>query len=138
MLRVTESITLADREVGERFVRAIGPGGQNVQKEQTAVELRLDIAASSLPADVKHRLLALPGRAVTADGVLVVVGRARRSQIENREAARARLMALLRRAAKPPQVRRPTKPRRAVREERLVSKQRRSAIKRSRSGRPEE
>ncbi len=136
MIRVTESITLDDREVDERFVRAMGPGGQNVRKEATAVELRLDIGASSLPQDARDRLKALAGRAVTTDGVLVVVSRARRSQAENRETARARLVALLQRAAALPKKRRPTKPRRAVREERLSSKKLRGAVKRSRGRSP--
>jgi ribosome-associated protein len=129
---VTESITLDETEVKERFVRAIGPGGQNVRKEATAVELRFDIGASSLTPDVKDRLMALAGRAVTTDGVLVVVSRAHRSQSENREAARARLVTLLQRAANPPMKRRPTKPHRAVREERLASKKLRAAVKQSR------
>jgi ribosome-associated protein len=111
MIRVTDAIALNDHEVEERFVRAIGPGGQNVRKEETAVELRFDIGASALPSDVKERLMALAGRAVTTDDVLVVVSRVHRSQPENREAARARLIALLQRAAKPPKKRRPTKPR---------------------------
>jgi ribosome-associated protein len=138
MLRVTDSITLDDHEVDERFVRAIGPGGQNLRKEETAVELRFDIAASSLPTAVKDRLVTLAGRAVTNDGVLVVTSRVHRSQAENREAARARFIALVQRAAKPPKQRRPTKPRRAVREERLASKKRRSAVKASRDWRREQ
>jgi ribosome-associated protein len=133
MLRVTDSITLGDHEVEERFVRAMGPGGQNVRNEETAVELRLDVGGSSLPADVQDRLLQLAGRAVTTEGVLVVVSRAHRSQAENRKAARVRLVALLRRAAKPPTTRRLTKPRRAVREERLAAKKRRGTVKLSRS-----
>jgi ribosome-associated protein len=133
MIRVTDSIALDDREVEERFVRAMGPGGQNVRNEATAVELRFDIGASALPPDLKERLEALAGRAVTTDGVLVVVSRAHRSQPENREAARARLIALLQRAAQAPKTRRPTRPRRAVREERLASKTLRGAVKRSRS-----
>ncbi len=133
MLRVTDSIALDDHEVEERFVRAMGPGGQNARKEQTAVELRLDVGGSSLPADVQDRLLQLAGRAVTTQGVLVVVSRAHRSQAENREAARARLIALLRRAAKPPTPRRLMKPSRVAREERLASKKRRGTVKLSRS-----
>jgi ribosome-associated protein len=132
MIRVTDKLSLDDREVEERFVRAIGPGGQNVRKEETAVELRLDIAASSLPADVKERLRLLAGKAVTTEGVLVIVSRAHRLQAENREAARGRLIALLERAANPPKKRRLTKPSRAVREERLASKKRRGAVKASR------
>src|SRR4051812_1892126 len=118
MLRVTDTIALEDREVKERFVRAMGPGGENMRKEGTAVELRFDLGASSLQPDMKHRIVARAGRAVTADGVLVVVSRVHRSQAENREAARARLLTLLQRAATPPNKRRPTKPRRTVREER--------------------
>jgi ribosome-associated protein len=133
VIRVTKSIGLADQEVEERFVRASGPGGQNVRKEATAVELRLDINASSLPLDVKERLIVLGGRAVTTRGVLVVVSRAHRSQADNRQAARARLFALLQRAAEPPKERRPTTPTKATREERLESKKWRSAVKFTRS-----
>jgi ribosome-associated protein len=138
MLRVTDSIALDDREVEERFVRGVGPGGQNVRKEATAVELRLDIGQSPLPTDVKERLVALSGRAVTSEGVLVVLSRAHRSQAENREAARDRLIALLQRAATPLKKRRVTKPRRAVREGRLAAKRRRGAVKQARSGRGEQ
>jgi len=138
MLRVTDGIILGDHEVEERFVRASGPGGQNLRKEETAVELRFDIAASSLPADVKERLVPLAGRAVTNDGVLVVTSRVHRSQADNREAAHARLIALLQRAATPRKQRRPTRPRLAVREERLASKRRRAAAKASRDWRREQ
>ena len=138
MLRVNDSIALDDHEVEERFVRATGPGGQNMRKEETAVELRFDIAASSLPADMKERLVALAGRAVTTDGVLVLVSRAHRSQPDNREAAHSRLLALLQQTAKPPKKRRPTRPRRAVRENRLASKRRRSEVKASRRWRPDQ
>ena len=133
MIQVTDTIVLNDREIKERFIRATGPGGQNVNKVATAVELRVDLRRSSLPPDVKERLIALAGRHVTTDGVLVVDSRAYRSQAQNRDAARARLLALLRRAAKPPRERKPTKPRPTAREERLVSKKRQGAVKRSRS-----
>jgi ribosome-associated protein len=116
----------------------MGPGGQNPRKEETAVELRFDIARSSLPTDVKTRLSSLAGRAVTHDGVLVIMSRVHRSQAENRHAAHARLTALLERAAKPPKQRRPTKPPRSVREERLASKKQRGVVKASRSGRDEQ
>jgi ribosome-associated protein len=138
MIQVTDTIVLNDREVKERFVRATGARGQNVNKEATAVELRVDIERSSLPSDVKKRLTTLAGRHVTTGGVLVIVSRALRSQLQNREAAHARLVTLLKRAAKPPTRRKGTRPAQAVREERLISKHRQSAIKRSRSGRDED
>ena len=133
MIQVTDTIMLNDREINERFVRATGPGGQNMNKDATAVELRIDIGKSSLPSDVKDRLIALGGRHVTTDGVLVIVSRAHRSQVQNRDDARAQLVALLKRAAKPPKKRIATKPGSAAREEGLVSKERQSAVKRSRS-----
>ena len=138
MIQVTDAIVLNDRDVKERFVRAAGPGGQNVNQEATAVELRVDIGRSSLPRDLKERLTALGGRHVTSDGVLVVVSRAFRSQIQNREGARTRLVALLQRAATPSKKRKATKPGPSARRERRVSKQRHSAIKRFRSGRSED
>jgi ribosome-associated protein len=133
MIRVGETIAMNDREVEERFVRAMGPSGQNARREATAVELRLDIAASSLPPDVKDRLVALAGRAVTSDGVLVIVGRARRSQPENRVAARARLLALLQRAARAPKQRQPTVLGRTKRAARVATTRRHGAVKQGRS-----
>jgi ribosome-associated protein len=138
MIQVTDTIVLNDRDVKERFVRATGARGQNVNKEATAVELRVDLERSSLPRDVKKRLMALAGRHVTTSGVLVIVSRALRSQLQNRDAAHARLITLLKRAAKPPKRRKGTRPAQAVVEERLISKHRQSAIKRSRSGRDDE
>lgn len=132
MIRVTEAITLDDREVEERFVRAAGPGGQNLKKEATAVELRFDIGASSLPPDVKERLVAVAGRGVTTHGILVVVSRVHRSQAQNRDAARARFVALLQRAAKVPKTRTQTDPLVAAREKRLASKKLRGSVKQSR------
>lgn len=138
MIHITDTIALDDGEIKERFVRSMGSGGQNVNKEATAVELRVDIRKSSLPSDLKERLVALAGRHVTTDGVLVVVSRAHRSQTQNRDAARNRLVALLKRAAKVPKKRKATKPRKAARERRLVAKERHSVVKRSRSGRDED
>ena len=134
MLQVTDTIMLDDREVEERFVRAWGSAGQHLTKTATAVELRLNISASSLPDDVKARLTTLGGRAVTSEGVLVVVSRLGRSQRQNRETARARLLVLLRRAATPPKIRKGTHPRAAVRARRLTAKRSRGGVKRSRGG----
>src|SRR5205823_4737934 len=141
MIPLAEGIILDDAaEVEERFVRAFGPGGRNPNKEATAVELRLDVSASSLRPEVKQRLIELAGRAVTAGGVLVVVSRVHRSQAKNREAARTRLITLLQRAAKPLRTRRPTKPSAAGREHRLASKKFEAGVKKSRRrlGRREE
>jgi ribosome-associated protein len=132
MLRITNALSLADDEIEERFVRAPGPGGQNVDKVATSVELRFDISRSSLPDDVKHRLIRAGGSRVSREGVLVIESREFRSQARNREAARARLAALIRRALTPPKVRRPTAPTSASRQRRLEAKKQRGAIKRLR------
>ena len=135
-IAITTRLSIDDREVDERFVRASGPGGQNVNKVSTAVELRFDIARSSLPDDMKIRLRTLAGNRVTADGVLVIDSREHRTQAMNREAARARLVALLPQAAGRPRSRRPTRPGKAAKERRLGEKKRRADVKsgRRRSG----
>ena len=129
MIRVTDAILIEDRELEERFVRASGPGGQNVNKVSTAVELRFDVNASSLPPDVRQRLVALAGNRMTGEGVLLIDSREHRTQAQNREAARQRLVELVAQAAKKPKRRRPTKPKPAARERRLESKKARSRVK---------
>jgi ribosome-associated protein len=129
MIRITDTIAIDDRELDERFVRASGPGGQNVNKVSTAVELRFDVRGSSLPYDVKERLITLAGSRMTNEGVLLIDSREHRTQAQNREAARARLVAMLQQAAKRPKTRRPTKPKPAAKEKRLESKRQRSDVK---------
>jgi ribosome-associated protein len=131
-LIVTPAIAIPDESLEERFIRASGPGGQNVNKVATAVELRFNVAASSLPDRVKQRLVLLAGSRMSADGVLLIDSRAHRTQAQNREAARERLVELLQEAAKRPKARRPTKPTKASREQRLESKTIRARIKRTR------
>lgn len=139
MIPVTRRIALDEREIEESFVRASGPGGQNVNKLSTAVELRFDLRNSpSLPEAVRARLAALAGRRLTKDGVLVIVAQRHRTQERNRADALARLIELVRQAAEPPPPpRRPTRPSLGAKRRRLESKGRRGAIKRLRGGKPE-
>ena len=139
MIRVTHRISLDESELQESFIRASGPGGQHVNKTDSAVQLRFDVAASpNIPDDVKARLARLAGSRMTAAGVLIIVGDTYRSQLRNREDVRERLIDLNRDAAVPPTPRRPTKPTLGSKKRRLEAKGQRSAIKRLRSGKPED
>ena len=137
MIRVTDTITLDEAELEESFVRASGPGGQNVNKLSTAVQLRFDVRRSpSLPNDVAIRLMKAAGSRLTLDGVIVITAQRHRTQERNRADARERLVELIREAATPPKPRRATKPTKASKLRRLESKKRRSGVKNLRQSRP--
>jgi ribosome-associated protein len=133
MIAINDELTLDDAEISETFIRASGPGGQNVNKVASAAQLRFDVGASpSLPEPVKARLKGLAGKRLTLDGVIVITAQRFRSQERNRDDARERLVALIRRAAEPPKPRRKTRPSAAQREARLAAKARRGVVKRRR------
>jgi ribosome-associated protein len=133
MLQITPTLAIDESELEERFVRASGPGGQNVNKVATAVQLRFDVERSAeLNDEIRGRLRALAGSRLTSDGVLVIDARTFRTQAENREAARDRLIDLIRRALVRPKRRRKTRPSAASKERRLTSKKSRSETKRAR------
>jgi ribosome-associated protein len=137
MIAVSESLAIDERALSESFVRASGPGGQNVNKVSSAVQLRLDLAASGLPEPVQRRLARLAGRRLTADGSVLILAQRHRTQERNREDALDRLLDLVRRAAEPPKPRRPTKPTLASKRRRLETKARRSRVKRTRGDKHE-
>ena len=137
MIPVTAKIALDEREIDEQFVRASGPGGQNVNKLSTAVQLRFDVRHSpSLPPEVRARLERLAGARLTREGVVVIIAQRHRTQGRNREDALERLLDLIRQAAVAPVKRRPTRPTKASRERRIEGKKRRAGIKHLRSSRP--
>jgi ribosome-associated protein len=137
MLRVTDTISIDDSELSESFVRSSGPGGQNVNKVSSAVQLRFDARHSpSLPNDVAIRLMKLAGSRLTKDGVIVIVAQQYRDQVRNRADARERLFDLIRQAAVKPTVRRATKVPKAAKRKRLDEKKHRGSIKSLRRGRP--
>ncbi len=137
MHQVTDHISIDDSELEESFVRSSGPGGQNVNKVSSAVQLRFDVRRSpSLPNDVALRLMKLAGSRLTKDGVIVIVAQSHRDQTRNRADARERLFDLIREAAVRPVPRRATKVPKAQKRKRVEGKKHRSAIKSMRGGRP--
>jgi ribosome-associated protein len=137
MIRITDSISIDKSELSESFIRASGPGGQNVNKVSSAVQLRFDARhSSSLPNDVAVRLMRLAGKRLTKDGVIVIVAQQHRTQERNREDARNRLFEMIRQAAVRPTPRRPTKVPKSERRQRLEAKKHRSTIKSLRRSKP--
>jgi ribosome-associated protein len=137
MIRITDHISIDESEIEESFVRSSGPGGQNVNKLSTAVQLRFDVRRSpSLPNDVAIRLMRLAGRRMTKDGVLVLIAQNHRTQERNRAEAMERLVDLVQQAAVKPIARRATKPTKASKERRIEGKKRRSGIKNLRQSKP--
>ena len=133
MIEITPSLSIDERELTFEYIRASGPGGQNVNKVATAVQLRFDLRASSLPDDVRKRLIKLAGKRVTHESVLVLEAKQYRTQEQNREDAIQRLVDWIRKATVKPKKRTKTKPTAASREKRLKSKKVRGEVKRLRS-----
>jgi ribosome-associated protein len=133
MIRTDSHVMIDERALQERFVHASGPGGQNVNKVATAVQLKFDVNRAALSAPVRDRLIGLAGRRITADGILTIIARRFRTQERNRHDARERLLALLLRAQTAPKRRRPTRPTAASMERRLTAKRHRSRTKTNRA-----
>jgi len=139
MLEITSTLMLDEKEISVDFIRASGPGGQNVNKVSTAVQLRFDAANSpSLPPDVKERLIKLAGSRVTEDGILIIEAKRYRSQEKNRLDANQRLISLIQRAAEPPKKRRATRPSLTAKAARVGAKKKRGELKRTRQYNPDE
>jgi ribosome-associated protein len=137
MIQITPTISIDEREIQEHFIRASGPGGQNVNKVATAVQLRFNVAGSlSLPHDVRERLVRLAGRRITEGGILIIEARRFRTQEQNRQDAVDRLIRLIRKATERPKTRRKTRPSMASKKRRLDTKHRRSETKRMRKSVP--
>ena len=136
MIQITPDIAINENEIAFDFVRSSGPGGQNVNKVASAVQLRYDVANASLPEDVKQRLIRLAGSRMTDDGVLILKGQRFRTQMQNREDAQARLIELIGKAAQRPKIRIPTRPTRASQQRRVESKRQRAETKRLRRSGP--
>ena len=136
MLKITDSLSIDERDFIWNFMRASGPGGQNVNKVSTAAELRFDVVHSDLPGDLKQRLARLAGRQLTQDGVLIIEAQEHRSQERNKETAVEKLLALLRQAAVRPKRRIATRPTLGSKTRRLESKAKRSRTKKLRTSRP--
>lgn len=133
MIRITDSIAIDEKELDESFIRSSGPGGQNVNKVETAVQLRFDVSNSlSMDGPTKMRLRRLAGRRMTDEGVLVIEANRFRTQAQNREDALARLVALIAEAAVPPRIRRPTRPTLGAKTRRLEGKKQKSSVKKTR------
>ena len=133
MIEITPSLSVDERELTFEYIRASGPGGQNVNKVATAVQLRFDVSTSSLPEDVKQRLRHLAGKRVTSDGVLVLEAKRFRTQEQNRFDAMERFIELVKKASVKPKARKKTKPTAASKEKRLQSKKQRGRIKQVRA-----